>query len=123
MLGEPVCVFYPAATSQNEIGETIIEWRGEIVDNVVVKPKSTSEQAAKKEEQDGGKRPDGVRILYQLAFPKTYERDVTGCKVALLDRGMSADEPQSAYDVEGWCNRYRVCPTLWNMKCEVGIHE
>lgn len=112
MRGERVAVLRRRRAGEDSMGEPVFEWAAEIVDNVLVRPLGGSDLA-------DARRPDGVRAEYRLAFPKTYEGELPGCRVALIDRGMGVD-PGAALRVSGFPDRTRPCPTLWNMTADVG---
>lgn len=113
MLGEKVCVLTRSKTGEDSMGEPVYEWMPQIVENVLVKP-STGQDL------DDDLRPDGVRVEYTLAFPKSFsEKSLRGARIALLDRGMEQDA-NTALRVSGSPDVTNPCPTNWNMLVEVG---
>lgn len=65
-------------------------------------------------------RPDGVRVLYTLAFPKGHGLTLRHARVTLLDRGMDPDSWEDALVVSGDPRPQRPCPTRWDTIAEVG---
>lgn len=101
------------------MGEPVYSWPATIVENVLVRPLSPSDLGI------GGDmsalRPDGTRVKYRLAFPKSYGGpDLAHARVSLIDRGMDPSDHEGAYRVVGEPDIVRPCPTDWNMYVEVG---
>lgn len=114
MLGETVAVLTRIETGKDSMGEPIYEWSSTNVENVLVKPgvgESLSDDL----------RPDGIRVKYTLAFPKTFTGSLRSARVALTERGMSADDYDSALVVVGDPGITKPCPTQWNRLVEVGV--
>ena len=78
----------------------------ETVQNVVVRPGSTSELDES--------RPNGVKVAYTLCFPKTYTKSLKDCKVELFNDVYSVIGDPRAYMEEN-------TPTEWNLTCEVEL--
>ena len=102
--GETVTVIR-TVWDRDELGEPIdpTEQR-EVVENVVVYPGPTSDLDAS--------RPDGVKVVFTLCFPKTFTGDLKGCSVEV--RG-------AVYAVVGDPQRYTAenTPGDWNLTAEV----
>lgn len=113
MRGERVDVYHREEVGVDALGEPSYVWTTEHVDNVLVRPVNTSATA----DLPDPERPDGIRVSYVLAFPKTYVGSLARCKVALVDRGMDFGD---ALDVSGDPDYLRPCPTAWNMLVSVG---
>lgn len=114
MKGETVTVSKRVVIGKDKLGEPIYDWDHIEVGNVLVRPihEYSSSDLADPE------RPDGIRIRYCLAFPKTYDGpSLAHCKIALTDRGMSFED---ALDVSGSPDIVNPCPTAWNMLVNVG---
>ena len=107
MLGEAVEVLRRTQSGTDIMGEPVYTWGAETVDNCLVRPLTGSDL-------NDAMRPDGVRVRYNVAFPKTYEGRATlrGCKVSL--RGC---EPLF---VVGEPDITNPCPTMWDVVAEVG---
>lgn len=73
LTGEGVTVLYPKEGALDEMGEPVITWESENVENVLFAPSSASDLEVK--------RPDGTRESVIFHFPKTYKRNLRGCKI------------------------------------------
>lgn len=116
MFTESVVVFHRDDSAVNELGETVTKWIPEKVSGVVVRPQTP-------EDEKNTLMPDGIRIRFRLAFPKTYAQSLEHCRIALPARGMSETDADAAYIVVGAPQHTMPCPTLWDMICEVGKHD
>lgn len=113
MKGETVTVHRREEIGKDALDEPIYEWIHEDVNNVLVRPVNDASSDLADVE-----RPDGIRIRYCLAFPKTYKgKPLAHCKISLTDRGMSEDD---ALSVVGSPDYLKLCPTAWNMLVYVG---
>ncbi len=113
MLGETVAVLSRRKIGEDELGEPVYEWESQRVDGVLVRPVS-------RDDPDEPERPDGIRVQYSLAFPKSYQGpSLEHARIALVDRGMEED-PEDALLVSGKPDVLRLCPTKWNMIAKVG---
>lgn len=113
MLGETVSVLTRRKAGEDAMGEPVYEWDAESVENVLVRPLMGSELS-------DALRPDGVRVRYVLAFPKSYEGDLSHARVALVARGMDADDPDEALRVTGNTDKTPQSPVAWDRNVEVG---
>lgn len=113
MLGELVAVLHRRKVGEDGMGEPVYEWDKVSVDNVLVRPLAGSELV-------DALRPDGVRVSYVLAFPKSYAGDLTHARVALVARGMDGDDPDAALRVTGNTDKTRQSPVAWDRNVEVG---
>lgn len=118
MLGETVAVLTRTKTGTDEMGEPTYEWASETVDNVLVRPLSGADLV-------DPLRPDGIRVSYSLAFPKAWTKGkkpgfLAHRRVALIARGMDANDADSALMVSGSPDRTAPCPTAWDTVAEVG---
>ncbi len=117
-LGEAVAVLTRSSSSTDRMGDPVWTWTPETVENVLVRPLNGSDASDQL-------RPDGVRALYRLAFPKTWTEGkapgyLAHARVALTARGMSATDADSALRVIGSPDLTEPCPTKWNLTCDVG---
>lgn len=113
MMGERVAVLTRTVGAIDDMGDPIVAWSAETVEGALVRPLSG-------EDLRDARRPDGVRVEYSIAFPKSYTGEVRGARIALIDRGMDAGDAESALRVSGSPDRTRPCPTRWNMVAEAG---
>lgn len=113
MLGEVVSVLTRRRTGEDEMGEPVYAWDAERVPNVLVRPLAGSELG-------DALRPDGVRVRYVLAFPKSYAGDLSHARVALVERGMDEGDPEAALRVTGNTDKTPQSPIAWDRSVEVG---
>lgn len=118
MLGEDVVVLTRTKAGEDELGEPTYTWDGERVSNVLVRPLSGSELT-------DALRPDGIRVSYELSFPKSWTAGkapgfLAHRRVALVARGMDGSDADSALRVTGSPDRTIPCPTAWDTSCEIG---
>ena len=113
MLGERVAVLRRAQAGTDAMGEPVWEWSPEFVDGCLVRPLSGSDLGQQLS-------PDGVLAEYSVAFPKAYAGELRHARVALMDRGMDADDAGAAYAVIGSPDVTRPCPTKWNRIASIG---
>lgn len=113
MLGETVSVLKRIETGTDSMGEPIYQWQTKNVENVLVKP-------GLGENLTDDLRPDGIRVKYTLAFPKTFTDSLRGARIALIERNMSAEDYESALVVVGDPGITNPCPTSWNRIVEAG---
>lgn len=113
MLGEAVSVLTRRRTGEDSMGEPVYEWDAERVPNVLVRPLAGSELG-------DALRPDGVRVRYVLAFPKSYSGDLSRARVALIERGMDEGDPDAALRVTGNTDKTPQSPIAWDRNVEVG---
>lgn len=107
MRGETVVVIRRVEVGRDPANEPIYETTRTRVDDVLVAP-------GPRNDIDGINRDDGVDVVYNLHFPKTYAEDLRGCYVEV--RG---EEP--AFRVRGSPRPYTAenTPTRWHMPVEV----
>lgn len=74
LTGETVYVLRPMFDYST--GDAVRTWSRERVDGVLVGPASSSDIA-------DAMRPEGVRTVYRLAFPKGYAGSLRGCRVEI----------------------------------------
>lgn len=118
MLGEAVAVLTRVQGGTDEMGEPVYEWTSEVVGDVLVRPLAGSDATDQL-------RPDGIRVEYSLAFPKSWTAGkapgfLAHRRVALVARGMDAEDADAALRVSGSPDRTVPCPTAWDTVCEVG---
>lgn len=113
MLGEPVSVLTRRRTGEDSMGDPVYAWDPERVENVLVRPLQGSEL-------NDALRPDGVRVRYALAFPRSYTGDLSHARVALVARGMDGEDPDAALRVTGNADRTPQSPLAWDRTVEVG---
>ncbi len=112
MLGEDIAVLRRVESGEDGMGEAVYEWASETVAGCLVKPSGGSDAA-----QDG--RPEAVGAAFSVALPKGYtEGKPLGyfdhAHVALVSRGMDAEDPDAAFRVLGSPMRTASCPTAWD---------
>lgn len=114
MLGEAVAVLLRRKVGEDGMGEPVYEWESIPVEGALVRPLEGGEA-------NDVLRPDGVRVLYRIAIPKTYGGPpLANARVALVERGMDPSDHENALRVSGSPDITRPCPTKWNMAFEVG---
>lgn len=123
MLGETVAVLTRTKGGTDEMGEPVWEWSSETVPGVLVRSVDGGESEATDTARDI--RPDGVRVLYSLAFPRSWTATkpsgyLEHARVALVDRGMDANDARAALRVSGRPDRTPESPLVWDTACEVG---
>ena len=104
LTGETVTVKTPVY-EEDEHNELSVTWKETEVANVVVASGSTSDV-------EDSTRPYGTRAAFTLAFPKTFDASLRGCRCVV--RG-------SEYAVIGdpHPNTIENCPTAWWYTAEV----
>lgn len=112
MIGETVEIYERSQSGVDSHGNQTCSWTlAATVNGCLVHTATTADI------QDA-QRPDGATIEYRIAFPKSYSGPtLRGCRVALVGRGMSADD---ALDVIGEPDVESMAPTAWNMLADVG---
>lgn len=114
MLGEKIAVFYRLQSGEDGLGEPVYEWVVVDVDGALVRPLSGSDI-------NDAKRPDGIRVEYSIAMPKSFPLiPWAHARVALVERGMDVKDIEGALRVVGSPDITNPCPTRWNMIVEVG---
>lgn len=100
MRGSDVTVLRKTESGEDEMGDPIVSWVPETVDNVLW---SKSRSA----DLDDVSRPDGTEDTVTFHFPKTYTASLSGCKIVLGSR---------TYDVVGDPVGYMPehTPGVWN---------
>lgn len=116
MMGERVAVFTRTEAGRDSMGEPVYEWRSREVSNVLVRPLSATDEST-------AERPEGVAVSYRLAFPKGAGVNLRHARVALLDRGMDADDADAAYEVAGDPDITKPCPTAWDLLADIGRRD
>ncbi len=116
MKGERVAVLTRIAKGTDVMGEPVYQWESQVVGNVLVRPLAASDEAT-------AERPEGVAAGYRLAFPKGAGVELRHARVALIDRGMDADDPDAALGVIGDPDVVRPCPTAWNLLADIGRRD
>lgn len=114
MFGENIVIFTQSGTTKDDMGEVISAWRTEMVADVLVRPRGAL---------DGSDRIGSVQVKYTLALPKEYTANMPSLangRVALIDRGMDANNPDAALHIIGEPDITKPCPTRWNCSVEVG---
>ena len=112
MIGETVEIYERSQSGTDSHGNPTYSWKlAKTVGGCLVHTATTTDI------QDA-QRPDGSTIQYRIAFPSSYDGpQLRGCRVALVGRGMSADD---ALDVIGEPDVESMAPTAWNMLVDVG---
>ena len=106
MIGEQVVVSRRVQVGTDDLFEPVYEWQDETVDDVLVAPGPLADAS-------DPQRPDGVRVVWQLHFPKGYPATLRGARVSV--RG------GAPLDVAGDPQPYTEAntPTRWSMPCEL----
>lgn len=113
MKGEAVTVWRREEEGTDALNEPIYKWNPTVVENVLVRPINDLTSDVSDVEH-----PDGIKVRYCLAFPKTYDgKPLAHCKISLSGRGMTEDD---ALPVIGSPDYLKPCPTAWNMLVYVG---
>lgn len=113
-MGETVTVHFRAKVGTDAMGEPIYEQTHIQVDNVLVRPVDSLVNT----DIADAERPDGIRVSYVLAFPKTYDGpSLAHAKISLTARGMGFED---ALSVSGSPDILSPCPTAWNMTVNAG---
>lgn len=76
MIGETIVVHSREIVGTDAGNNPILEWVDTKVTNVIVAPGSRSDV-------DASNRPDGVKVAWELHFPKTFTRELRGCEVTI----------------------------------------
>lgn len=123
-LTQDVRVWRRELTGTDPMGDPVYSWRPEDVGGVLVRVGSGTEM--ERGDSLSGLRPDGVRVMYTLAFPKGYGGPpLRHARVTLLDPAYGMDVSES----DGWRTALAVsgdprptipCPTAWDTIVEVG---
>lgn len=107
--GETVIVGFPEEKGRDSLNNPIIEWEDVEVSNVLVCPVTQSDMS----EAD---RPNAVRVVYNLHFPKTFTGSLRGCKVNVRGEWLGVvGDPRPYTDAN--------VPGSWNMPVEVGVFD
>ena len=116
-LGERVVVLSRRRAGEDGSGEPVWEWVPHPVDGCLVRPLAGADA-------DDPLSPDGVDAAYSVAFPKSYGGPaLAGCRVALVERGMSATDVDAALPVVGSPDVTRPCPTPWDTLATLGARR
>lgn len=76
MIGETVTVRTRVQTGTDEGGNAVYAWSDQAVDGVLVAPGTTTDVA-------GNTRPDGVEVVFELHFPKTFTASLANARVVV----------------------------------------
>ena len=105
MIGETVLVERQQVTGVDRLGQPVVGWVSESVENVLVAPGPRADL--------GPDRPNGARVVWNLHFPKGYPATLAGARVRV--RGgeplLVIGDPQH-YTEDN-------TPGEWSMPCEV----
>lgn len=115
-MGERVAVLRRRKSGEDSMGDPVWSWESEEVGGCLVRPLPGSDESE-------AVRPDGVLAQYSVAFPKSYTSSMAPlehARVALVDRGMDADDAGAALSVSGSPDVTRPCPTAWDVLATVG---
>ena len=114
MIGEAVAVLHRAMAGEDVMGEPVWEWSQTLVGGALVRPLFGEEVA-------GALRPDGVRVLYSIALPKSYDGPpLAGARIAGLHAPVDEGDAAGALRVSGAPDRTVPCPTRWDIVFEAG---
>lgn len=106
MIGETVVVHFRVEGAEDAHGNPVETWATETVEDVLVAPGPRADIA-------DASRPEGVRVVFNLHFPKSFTRGLRGARISV--RG---GDP---LDVIGDPAPYTLgnTPTRWWMPVEV----
>lgn len=110
---EAVAVLRPVSTGETTAhGEPVVEWVPETVEGCTVRPMEGTQSGSSDARA-------GQTSRLEIAFPKAYTADLRECRVALVDRGMDADDADSAFRVSAGREPTKGAPTVWDRIVEV----
>lgn len=130
MMGETIAVLTRKQTGTDSMGEPIYEWSSELVKGALVRSLDGSSSVS----YGSGlftsgvqlpAKPDGTGVKYRISFPRTWTSKhargyLANARVALVDRGMDANDWRNALHVVGAPDRTPESPLIWDMDVEVG---
>lgn len=129
-MGETIAVLTRSEVGTDSMGEPVYAWSSELVDGALVR----SLDGASSVTYGSGlftsgvqlpAKPDGTTVQYRISFPREWtQKHVRGylanARVALVERGMDADDWRNALRVVGAPDRTPESPLIWDMDVEVG---
>lgn len=123
MMGETIAILRRSKTGVDGMGEPAYEWTSETVENCLVKPASGSDSTTSDQADNG--RPNMLAVSFTVALPKSYTADKAldyfeHSRVALVSRGMAANDSDAAFYVHGCPMRTNPCPTAWDTVLSCG---
>lgn len=106
IVGEKVTVERHVKTGEDRFGEPEYDWVTETVENVLVAPGPRADLT-------DAERPEGVRVVWNLHFPKGYPATLKGARISVRGGDL--------LDVVGDPQHYTEenTPTPWSMPVEV----
>lgn len=107
LIGETVEVIYKEISSTDPFGAEIRNEVTETVTNVLVEPSTTVDIK-------GNLRPDGVEAKYTLHFPKTFNKNLTGCEIVVRGERLKVVGAPAHYTLEN-------TPTDWWLPVNVSV--
>lgn len=109
--GYAVTVYTPSAWEVDRFNNTVVKTRTpSTVSNVLISPGATTELEAG--------RPEGVRIVFTLHFPKTFTGSLEDCLIELpAPYGGTGVKYRVVGDPYPYMDENT--PTPWHMPCEV----
>lgn len=120
---DTVRVWTRTEAGSDPLGEPLYAWTYEDVRGVSVK-NGTHVTEMRQGDTLSDLRPDGVRVLYTLAFPRGHGLRLRHARVTFPDRGQDAtewaDAEPVALSVTGDPQPQRPCTTRWDTIAEVG---
>lgn len=129
-MGETIAVLTRSEVGTDSMGEPVYAWSSELVDGALVRSLDGSSNISYGSDMfsTGVKlpaKPDGTTIQYRISFPRSWaDKHARGylanARVALVERGMDADDWRDALRVVGAPDRTPESPLIWDMDVEVG---
>lgn len=121
---ERVAVLKRTQTGTDSMGEPTYEWKSEVVDKVLVNVSGVRVTGnGFSDETSINRRFDGSKTFVTLAFPMAWAKTkpdgyLRNARIALIDRGMDANDPEQAFYVSGIPMRSSVSPNTWGLSVE-----
>lgn len=129
---ERVAVLKRTQTGTDSMGEPTYEWKSEVVDKVLVSVSGVSVTSNgfsgrntifTSGDTSFNRRYEGAKTLVTLAFPMAWAKTkpdgyLRNARIALIDRGMDANDPEQAFYVSGIPMRSSVSPNTWGLSVE-----
>lgn len=111
MRGIKVVVLRPEERGVDTHGNPVYKTTEEVVDNVLVNKPTTEDLL------DSGSIANGYVLTFSLAFPKTWNKPLRGCRLLIP----YVDPSREFYVIGDPRPIPHSCPTQWNYKVLVGV--
>lgn len=100
MEGLPIAVWRKSKSGADEMGDPIVTWASETVDNVLYGPTRSSSVSE-------AYRPEGTVDTMTAVFPKSYTQSLAGCELEAMGHRWKVIGDPEAYPKE-------LTPGKWN---------